>query len=107
MGLVAVVPFILPESCRWLISQGDGNKSVKIIKKIAKMNNKEVPDHVISEVIELCEKQKEENDNSSPISYMDLFRTKNMRKITILISILYMLISLENDNSSPISYMDL
>ena len=42
MGLVVVVPFILPESCRWLISKGEGEKSVEIIKKIAKMNKREV-----------------------------------------------------------------
>ena len=32
-------------------------------------------------------------------TYLDLFRTPNMRKITILISILYMLIALEFDTT--------
>ena len=53
MGLVVVVPFILPESCRWLISQGDGKKSVKIIKKIAKMNKKEV-EHKVNRSVNMC-----------------------------------------------------
>ena len=32
-------------------------------------------------------------------TYLDLFRTQNMRKITILITILYMLIALEFDTT--------
>ena len=28
---------------RWLMSMGEGEKTVKIMKKIAKMNGKEVP----------------------------------------------------------------
>ena len=42
MGLIVFVPFILPESCRWLISKGEGERSVEVMKKIAKMNRKEV-----------------------------------------------------------------
>merc|ERR1719228_1484660 len=99
MGLIVVVPFILPESCRWLISKGKGKESVEVMKRIAKLNNKKVPDQVYAAVLDLCAKQKDHNDNSSSYTYLDLFRTPNMRKITILISILYMLIALEFDTT--------
>ena len=42
IGLVAFVPLILPESCRWLLANGKPEKCIKILKRIAKMNKKEV-----------------------------------------------------------------
>merc|ERR1712032_879043 len=64
------------------------------MKRIAKMNGKEA---VYDSVLSLAEKQKQERANTAPPSYLDLFRTKEMRMITILITILWMLISLEFD----------
>jgi len=97
MALVVFTPVIMPESCRWLLSMGEGEKTVKIMKKIAKMNGKKVPDAIYDSVLSLAEKQKLERANTTPPSYLDLFRTKEMRIITILITILWMLISLEFD----------
>jgi len=97
MALVIATPLIMPESCRWLLSMGEGEKTVKIMKRIAKMNGREVPEAVYDSVLSLAEKQKEERANTAPPSYLDLFRTKEMRTITILITILWMLISLEFD----------
>ena len=58
MALVLATPLIMPESCRfsleaflarmlkelfrWLLSMGKGEKTVKIMKRIAKMNGREV-----------------------------------------------------------------
>ena len=42
MGIIVFVPFILPESCRWLMAKGKGEKLLKILKRIAKINKKEV-----------------------------------------------------------------
>jgi len=97
MALVVFTPVIMPESCRWLLSMGEGEKTVKIMKKIAKMNGKKVPDAIYDSVLSLAEKQKLERANTTPPSYLDLFRTKEMRIITILITILWMLISMEFD----------
>jgi len=97
MALVVFTPVIMPESCRWLLSMGEGEKTVKIMRKIAKMNGKKVPDAIYDSVLSLAEKQKLERANTTPPSYLDLFRTKEMRIITILITILWMLISLEFD----------
>ena len=40
--------FVVPESCRWLISQGRTEEAKKILKKRAKVNNfaEPIPDHV-------------------------------------------------------------
>jgi len=99
MGMIVIVPFILPESCRWLMAKGEGEKMQKILKRIARMNRKEVPDHVYTEAINMCKKQVEINDNKPSYTYMDLFRNPNMRKITILAIILWMLISLVFDTT--------
>ena len=42
IGLVVFLPIVLPESCRWLIAKGKAERAVKILKKMAKMNKKEV-----------------------------------------------------------------
>ena len=107
MGTVVLVPLFLPESCRWLIGKGEKEKCIKILKKIAKLNKKKVDDTVWTEVENLCDKQKKErfenkttfrSSNQSRIfrnnyNYVDLFRTSKMRKISILITIQWMVIS--------------
>ena len=42
MVVVLVVPFILPESSRWLMTKGREEKLLKIMRRIAYMNNREV-----------------------------------------------------------------
>ena len=64
MGVIVIVPFILPESCRWLMGQGEKEKCIKILKKIAKMNKKTVDDRVWTEVEFLCDEQKKERYTS-------------------------------------------
>merc|ERR1719154_750876 len=99
MGMIVSVPFILPESCRWLMAMGESEKLQKILKSIAKMNKKDVPDHVYIEAISMCKKQVETNETKTSYTYIDLFRNPNMRKITILVTILWMLISLVFDTT--------
>lgn len=40
---------IMPESVRWLVSQGRKNDAIKIINKAAKVNGVEVPKHLLEE----------------------------------------------------------
>ena len=58
MIIIFLVPFLLPESCRWLMSMGRAEKTIKILKKIAKTNKKDVPEEVYDSVKKLCEEQK-------------------------------------------------
>lgn len=39
----------MPESVRWLVSQGRKNDAIKIINKAAKVNGVEVPKHLLEE----------------------------------------------------------
>ena len=54
---IFLVPFFLPESCRWLISMGKAEKTVKILRKIAETNNKQVPEEIYQRVEKMCEEQ--------------------------------------------------
>ena len=73
------MPFLLPESCRWLIAndkkdkvQGASDKelhlhntrvaylqAIQILKRIAKFNKKTVSDDVWDQVGRFCEKQRQ------------------------------------------------
>ena len=54
---VIAVPFILPESCRWLISKGNKKKTINILKRIARQNKKDVPEYIWKQVECLCDHQ--------------------------------------------------
>ena len=58
MITIVAVPFFLTESCRWLIGQGEKEKTVIILKKIARINKKDVPEDIWKEVETLCDNQK-------------------------------------------------
>ena len=90
MAFIFVIPFVLPESCRWLMARGNKEKTVTILKKIARINKKQVPDNVWAEVEELCDKKSRERNN---YTYMDLFRSPNMRRISLLTILMWMVTS--------------
>ena len=98
---------------------GRGEKSVKIMKKIAKMNGKQVSFNYSAQTKHprclmkctppcwLCARNRRKRTNKSEakvargrymwtsrasLGYLDLFRTPDMRRIIIVITILWMLI---------------
>jgi len=99
MIIVLAVPWIIPESSRWLMSQGKSEKAVKIMRKIAKINKKEVSEDIYESFRLLCEKERERAEHTGGVSFLDLFRHKNLRKITLLTIVLWMITSLVFDSS--------
>ncbi|XP_071479194.1 organic cation transporter protein-like [Diadema antillarum] len=73
------VPFI-PESARWLVSQGKSKKAEEVIQHVAKINRTKLPDPVFTEA-EL--KEQEATRSDSKPSVLDLFRTPILRRRTI------------------------
>ncbi|XP_034544527.1 solute carrier family 22 member 7-like [Notolabrus celidotus] len=74
----------LPESARWLISNGKVQRAHFYLNKCAQMNGREqfmadLKPEVLSEIILL------ENDKRK-YSYLDLFRTPRMRRVALLTS---------------------
>ncbi|KAM6462835.1 solute carrier family 22 member 2-like isoform 1-T2 [Liasis olivaceus] len=71
----------LPESPRWLITQGQNARAMKLVDEIAKKNGKVLP--AIFENINL-EKEHVEDTKFSP-SLLDLVRTPQIRKYTLIL----------------------
>nr|XP_028573821.1 solute carrier family 22 member 5 isoform X1 [Podarcis muralis] len=80
----------IPESPRWLLSQGKIKEAEDIIRKAAEMNHVAAPD-VIFDLIEL---QDVNSQDQRSYSILDLVRTQNIRSITIMCVILWMVISI-------------
>ncbi|XP_062981496.1 solute carrier family 22 member 2-like [Elgaria multicarinata webbii] len=69
----------LPESPRWLIAQRESDKALKIIKRIAKGNRKKLPPSM-----ENLQPEEEVGDKLRP-SFLDLVRTPQIRKHTLIL----------------------
>ncbi|XP_070788719.1 solute carrier family 22 member 2-like [Pituophis catenifer annectens] len=69
----------LPESPRWLIAQQENDKALKIIKRIAKGNQKKLPPSM-----EKLQPEEEMSDKPNP-SFIDLVRTPQIRKHTLIL----------------------
>ncbi|XP_040916971.1 organic cation transporter 2 [Toxotes jaculatrix] len=72
--------WLVPESPRWLLSQKRTTEAMRVTANIAKCNGRNLP-HNLPEII-LLEEKKEVN----PVSVMDLFRTPNIRKNTLILT---------------------
>ncbi|XP_063468479.1 solute carrier family 22 member 4 isoform X3 [Symphalangus syndactylus] len=77
----------IPESPRWLISQGRFREAEDIIQKAAKMNNIAVPAVIFDSVEELNPLKQQK------AFILDLFRTRNIAIMTIMSLLLWMLTS--------------
>ncbi|CRK95636.1 CLUMA_CG009094, isoform A [Clunio marinus] len=95
--LAIFTPFVVPESARWLVSQGRIPKALGILKKFEKMNGKNVSPQIYQDFSDSCAKMQEEEASNSNYSLLDLFKTPRLRNITILLIIIWMAISLVFD----------
>ncbi|XP_069948422.1 organic cation transporter-like protein [Cherax quadricarinatus] len=106
MVLSCLAIWILPESPRWLLSQGRVEETVKILEKIAQVNGHTIPPNVLHDlqVQDSSNYDQIQNEGEKVImdqvtsaSLLDLFRTPRLRRTTISICVLWMLLSLVYD----------
>ncbi|XP_056150933.1 solute carrier family 22 member 2-like [Lampris incognitus] len=69
--------WFIPESPRWLFSQNSSSRAMEITEAIAKENNKKLSKNI--------ETLTSDHADSSTASFMDLIRTPNMRKHTLIL----------------------
>ncbi|XP_047534605.1 beta-alanine transporter [Vanessa atalanta] len=101
LALATTLPFItfflyfwpMPESPRWLLARGQFEKAEIILKQMARMNGKSLPANYMVHLRRKYEsdklKQDLEKEKSRKYGILDLFRTPNLRKKTIIITFIW------------------
>lgn len=97
LGLALFTPWLVPESARWLVSQGKIEKAVKILRKFERINRTEVKPDIYDRFEKSCTQLHKEEAANSNYSTLDLFRTPRLRQITMLFIVIWMAISLAFD----------
>ncbi|CAH0712858.1 unnamed protein product, partial [Brenthis ino] len=96
--IAAFTPWLVPESARWLLSQGKIDKALIIMKKFERINKTKIPDKVLTEFTEATQKKiKESEAESKTYSVLDIFRTPRLRRNALLLIVIWMAISLVFD----------
>lgn len=107
--LAVFTPLCVPESARWLVSQGQTKRAMKILRKVARINRRSVDESVFTKFEQDCDELRRREEElcteASPdgtkkrrnYSILDLFRTPHLCKITLLLILIWMAISLVFD----------
>lgn len=96
--IALLTPWVVPESARWLASQGKIDKAIGILRKFERINKRSVDEKLYNQFTASCLKsQKEEEAAQRSYSVLDLFKTPRLRRITILLIFIWMAISLVFD----------
>jgi hypothetical protein len=74
--------WIVPESPRWLVSQGRSEEAAKILRTTAKVNKV----HLSSELLKIATTPDDDPKLTDNYSILDLFRYKNLRFKTLILT---------------------
>ncbi|XP_060808818.1 carcinine transporter [Amyelois transitella] len=97
LGLAILTPWVVPESARWLISQGRTEEAIKIMKRVETINKKKIPDEIIKEFRETAAEIARTEREIKNYSAADLFKTPRLRRHSILLVIIWMSIAMVFD----------
>ncbi|MGH0173182.1 UNVERIFIED_CONTAM: hypothetical protein FKN15_063150 [Acipenser sinensis] len=81
LALTGIFFCILPESARWLLTQGKQEEGKKLILKAASVNKRTVPETLLH--------QMEGEKSGKTGSVLDLFRIPRLRRITLIMSYIW------------------
>ncbi|XP_026734613.1 organic cation transporter protein-like [Trichoplusia ni] len=95
--LSVLTPLVVPESARWLISQGKIDEAIKIVQKCSRINRKKIPDEVVKEFRETAKAIAKAEEELKNYSVIDLVRTPRLRRHTILLVVIWMSIAMVFD----------
>ncbi|XP_029313820.1 solute carrier family 22 member 13-like [Cottoperca gobio] len=79
--VLGVFYWILPESARWLITQGRKEEAIKEIRKAARVNGRTVPEDLLGKL--------EVDGTAKRGSMLDIFRISYLRKRALILSYLW------------------
>ncbi|XP_034659080.1 carcinine transporter [Drosophila subobscura] len=95
--ILILMCLIIPESPRWLLSVGKVEKGLKIIRKIAKINGKTVPEDVLVAFQQCSEVAYHEEQLAKKYTLLDIFKSCRMGRIVLILSLNWMIIALVYD----------
>ncbi|KAH8270129.1 hypothetical protein KR018_004307 [Drosophila ironensis] len=95
--LAIFTPMIVPESARWLVSQGKVDKAIGILKKLEKGNGRNVSAQTYQDFANSCRRMQEQEAQNGSYSVLDLFKSPRLRRTTLLLIVIWMAISLVFD----------
>ncbi|KAL2085499.1 hypothetical protein ACEWY4_018819 [Coilia grayii] len=84
--LLGVHYWILPESARWLLTQGRHEEARKEIQNVARVNKRNVPEHLLDKL--------EAESTVKTATMLDLFRIPYLRKRALILSYIWFVTSL-------------
>lgn len=87
-------PFIFT---RWLLSKGKIERIIKIMKKIERVNKKNVGPQVYEKIRSTCAAMQKKESANKNYTFFDLFRMPQLRNNTIILIAIWMIIALVFD----------
>uniref|UniRef100_A0A0K8WDX1 Organic cation transporter-like protein n=1 Tax=Bactrocera latifrons TaxID=174628 RepID=A0A0K8WDX1_BACLA len=99
-ALIAVTyPFVICESAQWLITTQRYERAVKCLKRVAKINKRDVKDEVFEEFVAYYQEKvaDERKLKITKDTFWGMFRTPRLRKFTTIMVLKSMFISLAVD----------
>ncbi|XP_072948572.1 carcinine transporter-like [Epargyreus clarus] len=97
LALAAVTPWFVPESARWLISQGRITEALEILKKFERINGKKIPEEILLEFKDTATEIAKAEEETKNYSVLDLFRTPRLRRHSLLLLVIWMSIAMVFD----------
>ncbi|XP_063180406.1 solute carrier family 22 member 13-like isoform X2 [Chroicocephalus ridibundus] len=70
--------WVIPESARWLVTKGRIEEAKKVLQKAASINKRTIPPGLLEQL--------KPETKTKPGSVLDLFRKKQLRKVTLIMS---------------------
>lgn len=95
--LAIFTPWLIPESARWLVSQGRIDEAISILRKFERINKTNVPPELYTKFEASCVLLQQQDASNNSYSILDLFKTPRLRQTTILFILIWMAISLAFD----------
>ncbi|XP_001352700.3 organic cation transporter protein [Drosophila pseudoobscura] len=89
--------WLLPESARWLVSVGQIDNAVDLLKRVARRNNKSVPPVVFEHFKFSCQQFYKEELQGRSFTICSIFKKGRMARYMVLMILIWMAISLVYD----------
>ncbi|XP_028178929.1 carcinine transporter-like isoform X2 [Ostrinia furnacalis] len=97
LALSILTPWVVPESARWLISQGRIDEAMKILSKFERINGNKIPDDVAKEFRDTATELARLDQETKNYSIADLFKTPRLRRHSILLLFIWASIAMVFD----------